>query len=338
MKHFSLDLTNEGVALTAYLLDSSAEMPNANVRPAILIFPGGAYRVCSDREAEPIALAFLAEGYHAFVLRYSLNENAAFPRPLNDAEEAIERIREHSEEWGIDPDRVAACGFSAGGHLAAALGAMGRLRPNALILGYPCILESMGGILPAPIPDVSKAVDGRTPPTFLFHTYSDTLVPVGNSLAFASALERAKVPFEMHVFQNGVHGLSLAKASTSGGSKAMADADAAKWFGLGAAWLNNVFGDFPADREGSWDVEVEQFGVDVPLGVLWKNAECKRLVLERLPVLQESPQLDDAMGVPLRMVVEFGGGLLTNEQLDALDQALRTVPVKANKERRSEQS
>lgn len=331
MKHFTLNLTNSGVSLTAYLLDASVEMTNASVRPAVLICPGGAYRVCSDREAEPIAMAFLSEGYHAFVLRYSLNENAAFPRPLNDAEEALELIRQRGEEWGVDPNRVAATGFSAGGHLAAALGAMGRVRPNALILSYPCILESMSGILPAPIPDVSQAVDGSTPPTFLFHTYADTLVPVGNSLAFATALERAKVPFEMHIFQNGVHGLSLAKSSTSGGSKSMADNDAAKWFGLSVAWLKKVFGDFPADRDGSWDVEVEQFGVDVPLGVLWKNAECKRLVLNSLPILQESPQLGEAMGVPLRMVVEFGGGLLTNEQLNELDEALRAVPVEIMK-------
>ncbi|MDI4647101.1 alpha/beta hydrolase [Cohnella hashimotonis] len=327
MKHFTLNLTNSGVTLTAYLLDESAEMPNVAVRPAILICPGGGYRGCSDREAEPIAMAFLAEGYNAFVLRYSLNENAAFPRPLNDAEEAIERIRSNSGEWGVDPERVAACGFSAGGHLAAALGTMGSMRPNALILGYPCILSSMSGILPAPIPDVSQAVDGLTPPTFLFHTYSDSLVPVNNALAFASALEHAKVPFEMHVFQNGAHGLSLAKASTSGGSRYMKDTDAAKWFALCIAWLKNVFQDFAADREGAWDVPVDSFGVDVTLGVLWKNAACKRLILERLPILQESPQLEDAMGVPLRLVVEFGGGLLTGQQLDELDADLREVPV-----------
>lgn len=330
MKHFTLDLPNDGATLTAYLLDASPEMPNASVRPAILICPGGAYRVCSDREAEPIAMAFLAEGYHAFVLRYSLNENAAFPHPLNDAEEALERIRLNSVEWGVDPNRVAACGFSAGGHLAAALGAMGRVRPNALILGYPCILEAMGGILPAPVPAVDVAVDASTPPTFLFHTFSDTLVPVGNSLAMASALERAKVPFEIHVFQNGAHGLSLAKPSTSGGLRTMKDGDAAQWFGLCVAWLKNVFGDFPSDRNVPWDIRVEQYGVDILFGVLWKNPECKRLIQEKLPILQDSPQLDDAMGVPLRMVVEFGGGLLTIEQLNELDEALRAVPVGPN--------
>jgi acetyl esterase/lipase len=92
----TLELSHEKVTLTAYLLDASPDMPNMRVRPAVLVCPGGGYFFCSDREAEPIAMAFLARGYHAFVLRYSLGENAAFPRPLNDAEEALELIRERA--------------------------------------------------------------------------------------------------------------------------------------------------------------------------------------------------------------------------------------------------
>lgn len=131
MKTMNINFTlDPKVTLTAYLLDRTEGLSNTKVRPAILICPGGAYRICSDREAEPVAMAFLAEGFNAFILSYSLNENAAFPRPLNDAEEAIELIRSQSEEWGIDSDKIAICGFSAGGHLAAALGTMGRIRPN----------------------------------------------------------------------------------------------------------------------------------------------------------------------------------------------------------------
>nr|AGS50306.1 hypothetical protein [uncultured bacterium Ele45G2] len=327
MKTIVLELSNEDVALSAYLLDASNEMPNARVRPAVLIFPGGAYRMCSDREAEPIAMAFLAEGYQAFILRYSVSENAAFPKPLHDAEEALETIRGRSGEWGIDPDKVAVCGFSAGGHLAAALGTMGRVRPNAMILGYPCIMASMGGILPAPIPGVDEAVDASTPPAFIFHTYADSLVPVGNALAMASAMEKAQRPFEMHIFQNGAHGLSLAKPLTSGGLKSMAEPDAAKWFGLCTAWLRNRFGDFAADRDVILDEMINEHSVDVQLGVLWKNPACKRLILDKLPVLGESPQLQEAKGVPLRTIVEFGGGLLSEEKLTELDASLRAIPI-----------
>jgi acetyl esterase/lipase len=233
----------------AYLLDNSAEMPNTHVRPAVLVFPGGGYFGCSDREAEPIALAFLAEGYQAFILRYSVGENAAFPRPLNEAEEALELIRAKAEEWALDAEKIAVCGFSAGGHLAAALGTMGRVRPNALILAYPCILDSLSSTLAAPIPSLEKYVDAQTPPTFLFATAADQRVPVENSLQFAVALDQAKVPFEIHIFQNGTHGLSLAKPVTSAGLRMMVDTNAEKWMGLCSTWLENLFGAFPSDLE-----------------------------------------------------------------------------------------
>jgi acetyl esterase/lipase len=250
MQTFTHNLTNDSVTLTAYLLDSSPEMPNAQVRPAVLICPGGGYFFCSAREAEPIAMAFLAEGYQAFILRYSLKENAAFPRPLNDAEEALEHIRAHAAEWNVDPAKIAACGFSAGGHLAAALGTMGRVRPNALILAYPCILDSMSAKLAVPVPSLEKLVDEKTPPAFLFANFADTVVPVENSLQFAAALDRAKVPFELHVFQKGVHGLSLATPLTSSGHQDMVDANSAQWLGLCLRWLEIQFGGFAVDLAG----------------------------------------------------------------------------------------
>lgn len=236
--------THPNVTLTTYLLDAYEEMPNTRVRPAVLVFPGGGYRACSNREAEPIAMAFLAEGYHAFILRYSLNENAAFPKPLTDAEAALELIRSRAVDWGVNPQKIAVCGFSAGGHLAAALGTMGRVRPNALILGYPCILESISEILPFPVPSLEKKVDQQTPPAFIFATAQDALVPVANSIQFAAALDKAKIPFELHIFQEGTHGLALAKPLTSSGMKIMVNPDVARWLGLCTAWLENLFGAF----------------------------------------------------------------------------------------------
>ncbi len=241
MQTFTLNLTNPSVTLTTYLLDASPEMADWQIRPAVLVLPGGGYRGCSDREAEPIAMAFLAAGYHAFVLRYSLNENAKFPQPLEDAVEALEIIRSRSIEWKVDPGRIAACGFSAGGHLASALGTMGRIRPNALVLAYPCILDSMSEILPWPIPSLEKQVDMKTPPTFLFATAQDELVPVENSLEFAAALNRWKIPFEMHIFQEGEHGLALANPLTANGQEKFIDARAAQWIDLCVSWLGRVW-------------------------------------------------------------------------------------------------
>ncbi len=234
----TIQLTSDPhVTLTTYLHEPSEAMPNNAVRRAVMICPGGGYLFCSDREGEPIALAFMAAGYQAFVLRYSVGEHAAFPRPLKDAEIALNMIRTRAEEWGVDPARIAACGFSAGGHLAAALGTMGRVRPNAMILAYPCILESMSATLPEPIPSLEREVTSQTPPTFIWATAADERVPVENSLEFAAALDRAKVPFELHIFQKGAHGLALATPVTSAGHGHYIDVDAAKWLNLCLAWL-----------------------------------------------------------------------------------------------------
>jgi acetyl esterase/lipase len=234
-------ITNDpSVTLTSYVIDSSQELATAEPRPAILVLPGGGYHFCSDREAEPIALAYLAHGYNAFVLRYSLNAASAFPRPLQDAETALEFIGKHSAEWHVDPKKIAAIGFSAGGHLAAALGTMGKIKPAALILAYPCILASIGDVLANPVPSLDEKVDASTPPAFIWATAADALVPVENSLAFATALSRAKIPFELHIFKDGVHGLSLATAQTSNGNPAMLEPDAAQWVQLSVSWLQKT--------------------------------------------------------------------------------------------------
>lgn len=244
MRTFVKELTNPGVTLTAYLPDPSAEMPNYKTRPAILVIPGGAYVMCSDREAEPIALNFLAKGYAAFVLRYSVGKGAAkFPRPLNDAEEAMELIIANAKKWGVEKNHIAAIGFSAGGHLCAALGTMGRVRPAACILCYPCILSSIGRILAEPIPSLDEKVDAKTPPTFIVAAREDSCVPIENSLAYAVALDKAGVPFEMHIFEKGYHGFSVADGTVFAKAKDAAyNARIKGWLDTCIDWLNGHFG------------------------------------------------------------------------------------------------
>jgi len=269
MRTENFDLSGDGrVRLRAFLHAPSEEMPTWRTRPAVVVCPGGGYNMLSDREAEPVAFNFLALGYHAFVLRYSIGDHAAWPNPVADLSRAVTLIREHSEEWNLMPDRIAVCGFSAGGHLAACLGTLwnhpeisgyclinGDNHPNALILGYPCILydpewypeiyqkltgnrrdEEMSKIL-----SCEKNVGDHTPPVFIFHTYSDNCVPVEHSMAFANAMITADRPVELHIFQNGIHGISLGTEVTSSGHKSMVNADASAWFPMAAAWLRDLF-------------------------------------------------------------------------------------------------
>ena len=103
--------------LEGYILDCEITLGQAVNRPAIVVCPGGAYVYCSPREAEPIALAYAAKGFHAFILRYSVGKNAANFAPLQEVSWVIGLLRENAEAWHIDPNKIATCGFSAGGHV-----------------------------------------------------------------------------------------------------------------------------------------------------------------------------------------------------------------------------
>lgn len=237
------NLTNDGVTLTTYLLDSSPEMTYHAKRGAVLICPGGAYRFCSDREAEPVAMHFLSMGYHVFILRYSLNENSIFPKPLNDADEAMAMITENADKWGVDTDKIAVCGFSAGGHLAASLGTMGKIRPAAMILGYPCISEDICNEIEClynrnQLPLPANEVDDKTPPAFIFAASDDGCVPIDSSLGMAMALSKQKIPFEMHVYAEGGHGFSTSDYVTCDDRFVTKPAN---WLVDCKEWLYNLF-------------------------------------------------------------------------------------------------
>lgn len=142
MQSFHMPVPNHPEAtLEGFLLDCEITLGQEKNRPAVLVCPGGGYVYCSPREAEPVALSYAARGFHAFVLRYSVSKDAAGFTPLEEVDWAIGHIREHAAQWHIDPEKIAVCGFSAGGHLALASGVLAKNRPNAMILGYPATLS-----------------------------------------------------------------------------------------------------------------------------------------------------------------------------------------------------
>jgi len=206
---------------------------------SVIVAPGGGYRNLSmDKEGRQVASWFNAMGVTAFVLRYRLGPRYHHPIELGDAQRAIRLVRSRAMQLGIAPDRIGMMGFSAGGHLTATAGThfddgnreasdpVDRVssRPDFLILAYPVISfdpaiahrgseQSLLGDNPDPklIQELSDElqVTAKTPPAFLFHTNADTTVPAENSVRFYLALRQAKVPAEIHIFQNGPHGVGL---------------------------------------------------------------------------------------------------------------------------------
>lgn len=196
MKHFEYEISGiDGSAakFVGYCLDNSEEVVPDRVRPSVLVIPGGGYEMTSDREAEPIAMQFLAAGFNAFVLRYSVKPSV-FPVALLEAADAMTMIHEHAAEWHVDPDAIAVIGFSAGGHLAANLATStsddvlvahgydpDAVRPNGLMLAYPVITSgplahrgSFDSLLGERRNDsqalesvsIERHIDAKTPPGF----------------------------------------------------------------------------------------------------------------------------------------------------------------------------
>ncbi len=227
------------VTLTAYLQPAGGEFGALSERPAVLIIPGGGYHFCSDREADPVAFPYLKAGFQAFILRYSLNEQAVWPNPLNDYEQAAELILKNAEAWRVAADRIAVIGFSAGGHLAACAATMARHRPNAAILGYPVIDGDCARDYLATAPDVPSAVDEKTCPCFVFATRTDNLVPAGNALHLINALWEHDIAFESHIYANGPHGLSTGDESING---MPFSGRYGTWVEDSIAWLSDVLG------------------------------------------------------------------------------------------------
>lgn len=289
---------DQRVHLTAYLHERSPELPAWQQRPAVVVLPGGGYQMTSDREADPVALAFLAQGFHAFVLRYSVAEHATYPAPLVDASRTLQAIRQRATAWDVNPQQIALCGFSAGGHISACLGTLwndpelvaaagvqaGENQPNALILCYPFISplkqQHIPGQWVATLDESTYRqlseklsaelhVGPQTPPAFLFHTYQDDLVPAEHALCFAQALAQADIPVEFHLFQHGGHGMALGNVLTANGVSTIVDISAEQWFPLAATWLWRIFAKpgTKAEPAGRKRAHLgEQIDTSLPLG------------------------------------------------------------------------
>lgn len=258
--------SNPEANLLLYLQESSQEIESERLFPCVVVCPGGSYEFTSDREAEPVALRYTSMGYSAVVLRYSAG-HVKFPIQLLELSMTIAWLRQN-KSFQIHNDKIAVCGFSAGGHLAGSLLNLwdnplivekslfqqGENRPNAGVLCYPVItmgefshLHSFANLLgegtdrcPYTVLSLENSVNEKNPPCFLWHSLDDPAVPAENSLLYAAALRKYNIPMEFHIYPDGEHGLSLGDYSTTN-SKEVKSYVASQWFSESVRFLNSLF-------------------------------------------------------------------------------------------------
>lgn len=260
----SLSEKDESVYMEAYVADRIKGF----TRKALLVIPGGGYNgVCSDREGEPIAMAFMPHGYNAFVLHYTVGRKQPFPIQLIEVARAIRHIKDYAEEYNLDPEQVFVVGFSAGGHLAASAGVLWKLpevqaaldmpygynRPKGVMLIYPVISAehhdlSMKNLWCSDTLaeeqklacSIEKHVDADSVPAFIMHTANDQVVDVKNVLALAWSYAEAGVAYEMHIYPDAPHGVALGNSITQCGVEKYNNPSIAKWVEQAAAWAENL--------------------------------------------------------------------------------------------------
>lgn len=250
-----------------------------NKRRAILICPGGSYVETSPREAEPIARQFWALGFQAFVLDYSTTPDVWPTAILEVAQAVHMIREHANEWYvdenkiivcGFSAGGHLAASFSCFWNQSFVYEPLGLtaddIRPNGALLSYPVITSgefahrgSFDYLLHGEVSDewlekyapnakektmleflsMEKQVGQQTPPTFLWHTYTDELVPVENSLLYAMALKKANVSMELHIFKEGPHGISLATKEVAEYPEQISEA-VQKWVSLATQWMKEL--------------------------------------------------------------------------------------------------
>ena len=281
MNMFHMTLPDHPEAtLDGYILDCDLSFGQYALRPAIIICPGGGYVYCSRAEGEPVAMAYAARGFHTFVLQYSTGHDAVGFAPLQEISWTIGYIRQNAEQWHIDPEKIVTCGFSAGGHLAFAAGLLAEKKPNAMVLGYPAASaphfpgvnfmlklltgkEAVTAEDAAPF-DLVAQITKEAPPVFMVATAQDALTGFG-ALPIAQKYHAMGLDYELHIFQHGPHGYSLANETSCDGSSRYFNPAFSRWHELSVSWLHKTFGELTyVDRDNSKMVKyLKELGISL---------------------------------------------------------------------------
>lgn len=323
-----MGLANEGCpSMDTFLLQSEEPCP------AVIVCPGGGYAMRAEHEGRPIAKWLNRIGVSAFVLNYRLSPYH-HPIPLEDAQRAIRIVRLKAKEWNVDANRIGILGFSAGGHLAATAAthfdsghvesedplARESSRPDFVVLGYPVITlgegtDDLTRNLLGDKPDMrlihalsnETQVTPDTPPAFLWHTADDNIVPVHNVYLFAEALSACQIPYELHVFEKGIHGLGLAEGHR----------EVQSWTSLCERWMKarRIIRAYPVYSEYS------------TVGELLRNQAAVDALEQYVPGISRHPDFAWMSGFTLKHLASIPESGLSEAMVDAMAEDLSRIDV-----------
>lgn len=251
------------ITIDGYIAEFEEFLCEGTPKGAVIICPGGGYEHLSSRESGPVARAYAAAGYQAFVLWYEIEKEVLGDLPLRQLSRAVAYVKSHAAEYQLTEKKIYVCGFSAGGHLAGSLGVLWNRaeyfeegldlqshKPDGMILCYSVITAGeyahRGSFVRLAGEErekqerysLEKLVSADTVPAFLWGTASDTTVPVQNSLLMLDALSKYQVPMEYHLYPYGIHGLSLATEEVRQPEKQrFPDSHVARWFEESIHWM-----------------------------------------------------------------------------------------------------
>ncbi|MDO4902718.1 MAG: alpha/beta hydrolase [Limosilactobacillus sp.] len=209
--------------------------------PGVVIVPGGSYNKMMERDSERVAITLTAHAFQTFVVHYPVEENRNYQDAKDAMAEAFDYIVDHAEELKVDTDQLGVLGFSAGGQLAAAYSNAPDTKAKFAGLGYPVIRPTIDERMKVTTEDVSKLVTKQTPPTFIWGSVKDDLTTYLEHIAvYVSALAEHDIPFELHEFSTGGHGIALANKYTGIVNNNRTDDHMAKWLPLFLDWFENL--------------------------------------------------------------------------------------------------
>lgn len=314
------------VTLTAYIQDAEGEF-SFKKRPAMVVIPGGGYAMCSEREADPVAMAYLKAGYQTFVLRYTVKSKGAWPYPLEDYEQAMELIKKNAEDWHIDTSKIAAVGFSAGGHLCACAATIARNKPAAAILVYPAILKDICDMCQPGMPYPSEHVTAETSPCFIVAARDDRTVDIRNSIMMQLALAEHQVSFETHIYSYGGHGFSTAEAWVN--TNSVSDR-VPNWVPDSVSWLKEIMGELTNKGFTKPKMEICLNGDTAPVlavsctfGHIRKQSEQVQKILK--PLYDGLQVVADARGYSLDGLMKAVGGNTVRELMEMVQVDSETI-------------